>query len=182
MLLQGHRLFIWGQQWSYMNGNDKAAIKKKNRFCPQAWREMNQRERSKGRGGCWDCWQRPVWGLLRFLAGKTWTTPKLQHFTTSIPSASPQVWRGQREILPITESEVSTPPPIVNGAISERLPPSSPSSPPSLSHYSVVCIWLQVGFITPPHSSPPHLNCNPGGVYGEADRMFGPPWDQSLLK
>lgn len=57
-----------------------------------------------------------------------------------------------------------------------------------------VCIWdRQVSFsflshfITttaahhlPPFASPTPFNCAPGGVYGQADRMFSPPGDQSL--
>lgn len=40
---------------------------------------------------------------------------------------------------------------------------------------------LQVGFYHPHPLLLTPLNCTPGGVYGEADRMFGPPGDQSLL-
>lgn len=85
--------------------------------------EMDQR------GEGWSRWQRPVWGLLQFLAGTTWTTLKLQHFPAAIPSACPQVLRGRRETLPITKSEVSTPPTIVNETTSEWL--YSPHTPPT---------------------------------------------------
>lgn len=52
------------------------------------WGKMRGEGGSEGEG--WGRWRRPVWGLLRFLAGTTWTTPKLQLFTTSIPSACPK--------------------------------------------------------------------------------------------
>lgn len=169
--------------WSYIGGNDKAAIiyKKKSIILPSTGRgEMNQRER----GGRAEVVDR---GLFEGCCG-SWQEQLEQHQNCSIsrhpiPSAYPQVWRGQREILPIIESEVSTPPTIVNGATSEWLHPSSPSHSTSRIHYSVVCIWLGVYrlVLSPGSPLPTPLNCTPGGVYGEADRMFGPPGDQSLL-
>lgn len=53
-------------------------------------------------------------GCCRLLAGQEQLE---QHQNCSISNnPSPQVWRGQTEILPITENEVSTPPTIVKGA------------------------------------------------------------------
>lgn len=94
-------------------------------------------------------------GCCRLLAGQEQLE---QHQNCSISNnPSPQVWRGQTEILPITESEVSTPPTIVKGATWEWLQPSSPSYSTSLVHYSVVSIWQGGGtdwFLSPPHPSP----------------------------
>lgn len=53
--------------------------------------------------------------------------------------------------------------------------------------YSLFCgLYLTGGgatglFLSPTSPLPTPLNCTPGGVYGEADRMFGPPGDQSIL-
>lgn len=99
-------------------------------------------------------------GCCRLLAGQEQLE---QHQNCSISNnPSPQVWRGQTEILPITENEVSTPPTIVKGATWEWLQPSSPSYSTSLVHYSVVSIWqgggIRIGFyhhLTPPR--PPEL-------------------------
>lgn len=102
-----------------------------------------------GGGEGWGHW--PVWGLLRFLAGTTWTTPKkkLQHFTTSIPSG---LQRSEGDT-----AKVSTPPTIVNEPTSERPHRSSPLLP----HfpYSLFCgLYLTEGstgrFYHPAHPLP----------------------------
>lgn len=144
------------------------------------WRKKKKRRRTRGLGSE-VVWARTIWELLRFLAGTSWTTPKWQHIMKSIPSACPQVWRGQTEMLAATGSEVLIPPSIVRGTTSEQLHP--PTTLPLFTALWFVFDWRSTGqFYHPPPPSQPYWIVPHRGVYGEADRMFGPPGDQSHLK
>lgn len=100
--------------------------------------------------------KRPVWVLLRFLAGTTLTAPKLEHFTTCIQSACPQVWRGQREDT---------------GNNEERGVNSSLLTPPPAPLLLFTALWFlfdwrSSGWLLPPTSPLPYpANCTPTEVF-----------------
>ena len=166
-----------------MGGNDKGAIKKNKKktwFCPQAWGETNQRGRRRGSGGGAE-----VTGSFEGCCG-SWQQQLERHQGKKKKTAA------FHDIHPLRSAEVG-------GRYCQGVNPShhcqwahirataSLLTPPSpLPLFTALWFVFDCGvyrLVLSPASPPPHpyLNCTPGGVYGEADRMFGPPGDQSLL-